>query len=136
MAFHIISSLTRSIADSIDRSLPRSLLQIDKTGKNACQFNARRLPKRWRRFYAALNARDWRAAGTRGGKSSACGKCLEIRGQRGKITVMVVDLCPDWACPKQTGHSVDLSTDALKKATGYSWDRKKISWKYVACPKA
>ena len=83
-----------------------------------------------------MNARDWRAAGTRGGKSSACGKCLEIRGQRGKITVMVVDLCPDWACPKQTGHSVDLSTDALKKATGYSWDRKKISWKYVACPKA
>jgi expansin (peptidoglycan-binding protein) len=110
--------------------------EIDKTGKNACQFNARRLPSRWRKFYAALNERDWRASGTRRGKSNACGKCLKIKGKKGQVIVKVVDLCPNWACPKKTGHSVDLSKAALKKATGYSWDRKKISWKFTKCPKA
>lgn len=101
--------------------------QIDKTGKNACQLNARRLPSRWRQYYAALNARDWE-----GGRH--CGKCLKVKGRKGTVIVKVVDLCPAWACPKKTGHSVDLSADALGKATGYYWDRKPISWDFIKCP--
>lgn len=114
--------------------------QIDKTGKNACQFNAKKLPKRWRKYYAALNEADWRKAGTRGGKSNACGKCLEVVGldrKRGapkkKVVVKIVDLCPKWACK---AGNVDFSKDALYDITGYSWDRKTIQWKYTSCPRA
>lgn len=114
--------------------------QIDKTGKNACQFNAKKLPKRWRKYYAALNEDDWRKAGVRGGKSKACGKCLEVVGldrKRGtpkkKVVVKIVDLCPKWACKKG---NVDFSKDALYDITGYTWDRKKIQWQFTKCPKA
>lgn len=27
-----------------------------------------------------------------------------------------------------------MSTVALKEATGYSWDRKKIEWEEIDCP--
>lgn len=114
--------------------------QIDKTGKNACQFNAKKLPDRWRKYYAALNEADWKNAGLRGGRSNACGRCLEVVGldrKRGapkkKVIVKVVDLCPKWACKKG---DVDFSSEALYAITGYSWDRKKIEWKYTSCPKA
>jgi len=36
--------------------------EIDKTGKNACQFNAKKLPKKWQLYYAAMNkliGRKW-----------------------------------------------------------------------------
>jgi hypothetical protein len=38
--------------------------------------------------------------------------------------VMVVDECASCA----GNGDVDLSTDALKEATGFSWDRKRIEW--------
>ena len=114
--------------------------RMNDTGKNACGFNAKKLPKRWQIYYAALNGADWRKAGVKGGKSKACGRCLEVVGlqrKRGKakkkVIVKVVDECPSWACKKG---NVDFSTKALQEITGYSWDRKKIQWKYTACPKA
>lgn len=110
--------------------------RMDKTGKNACQFNAKKMPVRWQKYYAAMNEADWK----RLGKKFICGKCLEVKGVKGHTTrghaikpiyVKVVDLCPSWACKKG---NVDFSTLALKKITGYSWDKKKISWRIATCP--
>lgn len=114
--------------------------EIDKTGKNACQFNAKKLDKKWQIYYAAMNEADWKRMG---GKRGVCGKCLEVEGVKGETTrghrikpviVKVVDLCPDWACDRG---NVDFSKVALKAITGYSWDKKKIRWRYTECePKA
>lgn len=110
--------------------------EIDKTGKNACQFNAKKLPKKWQVYYAAMNEADWKKMG---GKRGVCGRCLEVVGVKGETTrghkikpviVKVVDLCPDWACKRG---NVDFSKVALKKITGYSWDKKKIQWRYTDC---
>lgn len=115
--------------------------QINKTGKNACQFDVRKLDRKWNIYYAAMNEADWKAiGGNRGGRSNACGRCIEVKGKKGQTTrgheikpiiAKVVDLCPSWACNKG---SVDFSTVALEAITGYSWDKKKISWRYVDCP--
>lgn len=111
--------------------------KMDKTGKNACQFNARRLPDKWQIYYGAMNERDWKAVG---GKKSICGRCIKVVGKRGQIArghkikpvyVKIVDLCPSWACKKG---SVDFSTTALKAITGYGWDKKKIKWSWARCP--
>lgn len=115
--------------------------QINKTGKNACQFDVRKLDRKWNIYYAAMNGADWRAAGgNRGGRSNACGRCIEVKGKKGHTTrghkikpiiAKIVDECPSWACNKG---SVDFSSVALKAITGYTWDKKKISWRYVDCP--
>ncbi|KAI8104740.1 hypothetical protein M9434_003293 [Picochlorum sp. BPE23] len=113
--------------------------RMNATGKNACQFNAKKLAKRWQVYYAALNEADWKKAGVKRGKSKACGRCLKVKGlqrRRGhrqkNVIVKIVDLCPKWACKKG---NVDFSTKALKDITGYSWDRKKIQWSFTRCPK-
>lgn len=117
--------------------------QVNKTGKNACQFNVKQLDRHWNIMYAAMNEADWRAiGGNRGGRSNACGKCITVSGVKGHTTkghrikpiiAKIVDLCPSWACKKG---SVDFSSVALKAITGYSWDKKRIVWKYTECPKA
>lgn len=113
--------------------------EIDKTGKNACQFNAKALPDQWNKYYAALNEADWKRLG---GVKGVCGRCLEVKGVNGETTrghrirpvvVKVVDLCPSWACDKG---NVDFSSVALKAITGYSWDKKKIKWRFTDCPGA
>ena len=115
--------------------------EVNKTGRNACQFDVRKLDKHWNVYYGAMNGADWRAiGGNRGGRSNACGKCIEVKGRKGQTTpghkikpviVKIVDECPSWACQKG---SVDFSTVALKAITGYSRDKKRINWKYVECP--
>jgi expansin (peptidoglycan-binding protein) len=117
--------------------------QINKTGRNACQFDVRKLDRHWNIYYAAMNGADWRkAGGNRGGRSNACGRCIEVKGVKGQTTkghhikpviARVVDECPSWACKPG---SVDFSSVALKAITGYSWDKKRITWKYVDCPTA
>ncbi|KAI8109698.1 hypothetical protein M9434_000977 [Picochlorum sp. BPE23] len=111
--------------------------KMDKTGKNACQFNRKKLPKQWQIYYAAMNQKDWKKMGSRKG---ICGKCIAVRGVKGHTTrghriktvyAKIVDLCPSWACKKG---NVDFSTTALKAITGYSWDKKKITWRYTTCP--
>lgn len=108
--------------------------QMDKTGKNMCEFNAKKLPKRWQVYYAAMNEADWKKAG---GKKGICGRCIKVRGVKGQTTrghkiktvyAKIVDQCPSWACRKG---NVDFSSVALKEITGYKWDKKKIHWEYV-----
>lgn len=114
-------------------------MQIDKTGFNACQFDANRLSKQWNIYYAAINEADWNKYG---GRSGVCGRCLKVRGVKGETTkghkikdviVKVVDLCPEWACPKKEGHNIDFSTTALEDITGYHWDKKLIDWEFAPC---
>jgi len=110
---------------------------MNDTGKNACQFKAKRLPKYWQKYYAAMNQADWKKMG----KRKICGKCIKVVGVRGHTTrghrirpvyAKIVDLCPSWACKRG---NVDFSTVALQEITGYAWDKKKIRWEYVPCPK-
>ena len=117
------------------------LMQIDKTGFNACQFDANKLSKRWNIYYAAMNEADWKKYG---GKSGVCGRCLKVKGVKGETTeghkrrpiiVKIVDLCPEWACPKKEGHNIDFSTTALEAITGYDWDKKLIDWEFTSCSK-
>jgi len=111
--------------------------RMNDTGKNACQFKAKRLPKYWQKYYAAMNQADWKKMG----KRKICGKCIKVVGVRGHTTrghrirpvyAKIVDLCPSWACKRG---NVDFSTVALQEITGYAWDKKKIRWEYVPCPK-
>lgn len=98
---------------------------MNRTGKNACQFNPKKISKKWNRYYAAMNERDFKKAGR------PCGSCVKAKGATGKIVyAKVVDICPKKYC--KSGH-VDFSTVALKKITGYSWDKKPIQWKWSSC---
>jgi expansin (peptidoglycan-binding protein) len=72
-----------------------------------------------------MNERDFKKAGR------PCGKCVKAKGRKGTVYAKIVDICPKKYC--KSGH-VDFSTVALQKATGYSWDKKPISWKIVKCP--
>lgn len=99
---------------------------MDATGVNMCEFNARKLDDKWQVDYAAMNEADWDAAGG----YDICGKCIKACGAGGCVVAMVVDQCPAWACDRG---NVDFSTSALEKATGFSWDRKPIEWDYVDC---
>ena len=101
--------------------------EIDKTGFNACQFNSKKLGKKWNVFYAALNEADWDDGGAEAG---VCGKCIRACGDAGCVVTMIVDLCPGWACDRG---NVDFSMPALEAATGFEWDRKPITWDFVDC---
>jgi expansin (peptidoglycan-binding protein) len=70
---------------------------------------------------AAMNAEQY--AG-----SAACGQCVEVSGPKGKVTVRIVDQCPE--CKK--GH-LDLSREAFAKIAEMSAGRVPITWKAVAC---
>jgi expansin (peptidoglycan-binding protein) len=98
--------------------------QMNRTGRNACGFNPRKLSKKWNTYYAALNERDFKKMGR------PCGKCLKVKGRKGTVTVKIVDICPSKYCKR--GH-VDLSSPALKKATGYSWDKKPVKFSVTGC---
>ena len=37
------------------------------------------------------------------------------------------------ACASCSHGDIDLSTAALKKATGYAWDRKSVTWTITSC---
>jgi expansin (peptidoglycan-binding protein) len=59
-----------------------------------------------------------------------CGKCATVKGARGTVKVKIVDICPKKYC--KSGH-IDLSSPALKKATGYSWDKKPVKFTVGKC---
>lgn len=44
------------------------------------------------------------------------------------MVVKVVD-----ACASCSEGDIDLSTAALKKASGFSWDRTSVSWSFCGC---
>lgn len=98
----------------------------DETGFNSCQFGV--LPDRWERYYAALPSHVF-------DRQEHCGKCIKVRGTEDDapgewVTLKIVDECA--SC--EGDDDVDMSVRALKKVTGYGWDRKKILWKFVDCP--
>jgi expansin (peptidoglycan-binding protein) len=70
---------------------------------------------------AAMNAEEY--AG-----SAACGQCVEVTGPKGKVTVRIVDQCPE--CKK--GH-LDLSREAFAKIAEMSAGRVPITWKAAPC---
>ncbi|HWO17130.1 MAG TPA: expansin EXLX1 family cellulose-binding protein [Kofleriaceae bacterium] len=70
---------------------------------------------------AAMNAPDYQTA-------ALCGACLEVTGPSGKVTVRVVDKCPE--C--QHG-DLDLSPQAFEKLAPLSAGRVPITWRQVAC---
>lgn len=87
------------------------------TGAGACSFDAS--PNDL--DVAAMNAVEF--AG-----SAVCGSCVDVVGPKGKVTVRIVDLCPE--CPK--GH-LDLSQQAFGKIADLSAGRVSISWTVVPC---
>ena len=100
--------------------------QMNRTGRNACGFNPKSLPKKYQTYYAAMNEGDFKKAGR------PCGKCVKVKGATGKtVYAKVVDICPKMYC--KSGH-VDFSSPALKAITGYSWDKKPIKWSWANCP--
>lgn len=109
--------------------------QMDSTGKNMCGFNPTSLADKWQQYFVAMNQADWNANGGMG----ICGQCIRITGTAGQVApgftikpiiAKIVDQCPSWACSQG---SVDLSTTALSAATGYSWDKKTVTWEFVDC---
>ena len=110
--------------------------KMDETGQNMCEFNPRKMKRKWQVYYGAMNEADWNEVG---GIKGISGMCVRAPGTKGQVTrghyikpiiVKIVDQCPSWACNKG---SVDFSTTALKAITGYGWDKKKIVWEWVHC---
>ncbi|WP_394835415.1 hypothetical protein LVJ94_00625 [Pendulispora rubella] len=60
--------------------------------------------------------------------SAACGACAAVQGLKGKVTVRIVDQCPECA----RGH-LDLSKEAFAKIATVSDGRVPITWQTVAC---
>jgi expansin (peptidoglycan-binding protein) len=60
--------------------------------------------------------------------SAVCGACYEVAGPKGKLTLRIVDLCPE--CEK--GH-LDLSAQAFAKIAEPSAGRVPITFNAVAC---
>ncbi|KAL4436563.1 hypothetical protein ABPG75_003702 [Micractinium tetrahymenae] len=94
----------------------------DATGKNACGFG--KLDSQWERMYGAMNHEQF---------PGSCDKCVRVRGTQSgasgeSFLVKIVDECPE--CKHG---DIDFSTAALEAITGFSWDRKKISWEWADC---
>jgi expansin (peptidoglycan-binding protein) len=56
-----------------------------------------------------------------------CGKCVQVTGAAGTVKAQVIDTFV------ARGVTINLSQEALKKATGFTSDKKPVSWKFVAC---
>lgn len=72
-------------------------------------------------LFAALNPEDYAGSAT-------CGACLDVVGPEGRVTVPVVDLCPE-CLPGD----VDLSQAAFAQLAPLSAGRIPISWTVVPC---
>ncbi|KAL4860132.1 hypothetical protein ACK3TF_000335 [Chlorella vulgaris] len=112
---------TTAMAYSGDGTAYSGCGEQDKTGKNSCGFSRDELSGDWNCMYAALPSGC-------GSQSGGCGECVEVCGAKGCAVVKVIDTCASCSCG-----DIDLSTDALKASTGYSWDRKHVTWKWTSC---
>lgn len=88
----------------------------DADGTGACGF-----PKSNDFMVAAMNGAQY--------SKSICGKCVEVTGPLGKVTVRIVDLCP--GCKRG---DLDLSQTAFQKIAKLSAGRVPITWHYAPCP--
>lgn len=88
----------------------------DATGAGACSFD----PSPGDLMVAAMNNDEYNNA-------TYCGAYLQVNGPKGKITVRVVDLCPE--C--HTGH-LDLSREAFAAIADLSQGVVPITWRVVS----
>jgi expansin (peptidoglycan-binding protein) len=74
-------------------------------------------------LYAAMNNTDYGATGY------ACGAWVEATGPKGKVTVQIVDRCPECAIG-----DIDFSPQAFDTIANHADGRVPISWKIVSAP--
>lgn len=86
------------------------------TGEGACSFDAS--PDDM--MVAAMNADEYNTA-------SYCGAYVHVTGQKGEVTVRIVDLCPE--C--KSGH-LDLSREAFAQIDDLPLGRVNITWQLVS----
>ncbi|MEZ4673193.1 MAG: expansin EXLX1 family cellulose-binding protein [Caldilineaceae bacterium] len=86
------------------------------TGAGACSFD----PSPADLMVAALNAEEYTMA-------ALCGAYVHVNGPKGKVTVRIVDLCPE--C--KAGH-LDLSQEAFALIADPVQGRVAISWQLVS----
>lgn len=89
----------------------------DATGAGNCGFD----PSPNDLDVAAMDNPEWQ-------NSAVCGACAEVTGPKGKVTVRIVDRCPE--CEK--GH-LDLSKQAFAKIADVAAGRVAITWSIVPC---
>ncbi len=75
-------------------------------------------------MHAAINKKDYK-------NSEPCGACISVSGPKGKVTVQIVDECPE--CKEG---DIDLTRQAFAKIANVKDGRVPISWKFVPCPLA
>ncbi|KAI7843620.1 hypothetical protein COHA_002860 [Chlorella ohadii] len=90
----------------------------DSTGFNACGFGD--LGDKWEKYFCALPSNMF--------EGGHCGRCVRVCGADSCVVAKVVD-----ACASCDYGDIDLSKRALKKSTGYEWDRKAVTWSFVSC---
>jgi expansin (peptidoglycan-binding protein) len=85
------------------------------TGAGNCSFEASS-----NLMVGAMNQTDYE-------NSQACGAHLSVTGPNGKVTIRIVDRCPE--CPPG---AIDLSQEAFAKIAPVSAGRVSISWKLLS----
>jgi expansin (peptidoglycan-binding protein) len=97
--------------------------QIDEwlVGEGNCSYPIDQLPA-----YAAAVDDQLYAAG------AACGSCLEVSGQQGKVIATVVDRYP--VSPGGDGDRISISEAALLKVAPPGTSVAALQWRWVPCP--
>lgn len=89
----------------------------DADGSGNCGFE----PSPGDLMVGAMNHTDY-------AESASCGRCAQIQGPSGSVTVRIVDQCPE--CKPG---DIDLAPQAFEKLADPKLGRVPISWSYVAC---
>jgi hypothetical protein len=90
-------------------------------GAGNCSYPVGELPQ-----YVAAVDRDLYAAGT------ACGSCLEVSSNRGKVIATVVDQYP--VSPSPRGNKISLNSAALAVVAAPGTSVASMRWRWVPCP--
>jgi hypothetical protein len=90
--------------------------------QNACGFNGGDVDGHFKQHFASITSKHY--------SHDVCGKCVRVSGATGKAVLFkIVDECAS-GCGD---HGLDFSMDGLKAVTGYSWDKKKVTWEFADC---
>jgi expansin (peptidoglycan-binding protein) len=89
----------------------------DADGSGNCSFD----PSPGDLLVAALNDPQY-------GNAEWCGACAAVEGPKGKVTVRIVDRCPECKAG-----DLDLSPQAFDKIADRAQGRVAITWSFVSC---